>query len=156
MTGKTHIMGGIASTVAISHFYTYEPVMFIIAGAIGGIIPDICHGGSKIGRKFPLISRVVNTIFGHRTFTHSLLFLVLMNLVLSLFINNQSIITGLLVGMVSHFVLDAATKKGIKLLYPLQFTIRFPLSIKTGGQMETLILLALTLVTIYYGRLVVL
>ncbi|SHN30114.1 metal-dependent hydrolase [Gracilibacillus kekensis] len=156
MTGKTHIMGGIASTVAISHFYTYEPAMFIIAGAIGGIIPDICHGGSKIGRRIPLISRVVNTIFGHRTFTHSLLFLVLMYVVLSLFISNQSFITGLLVGMISHLVLDAATKNGIKLLYPVQITIRFPLTFKTGGQMETIILLALTLVTIYYGRLIVL
>ncbi|GAE93167.1 hypothetical protein JCM21714_2219 [Gracilibacillus boraciitolerans JCM 21714] len=33
MTGKTHIMGGFASTVAIAHSYTYEPILFFISGS---------------------------------------------------------------------------------------------------------------------------
>lgn len=152
MTGKTHIMGGIASAAAVVHYQHYDPTIFIIAGAFGAVLPDICHGGSKIGRRFPLISKVINTIFGHRTFTHSLLFLLLVGYLLTLFTDNSSIIMGVLVGMVSHFILDAATKNGIKLFYPVSIAIRFPITTKTGGTVENIVLLGLTLVTIYFGK----
>ncbi len=126
MTGKTHIMGGIASAAAVAHYQHYDPTIFIIAGAFGAVLPDICHGGSKIGRRFPLISKVINTIFGHRTFTHSLLFLLLVGYLLTLFTDNSSIIMGVLVGMVSHFILDAATKNGIKLFLSSQYHHSLP------------------------------
>ncbi|MFC4402239.1 metal-dependent hydrolase [Gracilibacillus xinjiangensis] len=152
MTGKTHVMGGIAATVVTVHFTSYEPGLIIAAGAVGSIIPDICHSGSKIGRKFPVISKMVNRLFGHRTFTHSLLFLVLVGYVLTLFTNDQSIIIGILIGMASHLLLDAVTKNGIKLLYPANLTFRFPFTMKTGGSLEKVVLLLLTIVTIYYGK----
>ncbi|KAB8137758.1 metal-dependent hydrolase [Gracilibacillus oryzae] len=152
MTGKTHLMGGIAASVVTVQFTGYDPGFFIAAGTIGSLIPDICHSGSKIGRKLPMISKMVNKLFGHRTFTHSLLFLVLIGYVLTFFTNNQSIITGFLLGMASHLLLDAMTKNGIKLLYPADLTFRFPVTMKTGGSMEKVILLLLTVVTIYYGK----
>ena len=156
MTGKTHIMGGIAATTVMATFTDYDPAWFIFAGAIGGLIPDICHGGSKIGRKFPLLSKLINTLFGHRTFTHSLLFLLLVGFVLSLITSNRSFIIGVIIGMISHFLLDSMTKQGIKLLYPVNITIRFPFTTKTGGTVETLVLLGLTLLTIYFGKDIVL
>ncbi|WP_163538756.1 metal-dependent hydrolase [Gracilibacillus sp. YIM 98692] len=152
MTGKTHIMGGIASTVVATHVTNYDPVMCITAGAIGGLIPDICHGGSKIGRKFPLLSKVVNALFGHRTFTHSLLFLLLTKVLLSMFISNQSIIMGVLIGMCSHFILDAVTKRGIQLFYPIKLTVRLPITAKTGGTIEYMVLLGLIFISLYYGK----
>ncbi|MFD1413671.1 metal-dependent hydrolase [Oceanobacillus jeddahense] len=153
MTGKTHIMAGITATTAIVAITdAYQPEWFIAAGAVGGLLPDICHSGSKIGRRFPAISKVVNTIFGHRTFTHSLLFLVLVAFVLSKFVSNPSITMGILVGMVTHFILDAFTKQGIKLLYPAKVTIRFPFAATTGGKAEGIVLLALTVVTLYYAN----
>ncbi|MGP4040103.1 metal-dependent hydrolase [Gracilibacillus sp. D59] len=152
MTGKTHIMGGIAATTALTTSTGYDPAWFIFAGAIGGIIPDICHGGSKIGRKFPLLSKLINTLFGHRTFTHSLLFLLLIGFLLSMMTSNASLIAGIIVGIISHLLLDAATKQGIKLLYPVNITVRFPFTTKTGGTVENIVLLGLTLVTIYYGK----
>ncbi|UOQ84102.1 metal-dependent hydrolase [Gracilibacillus salinarum] len=152
MTGKTHLMGGIATATVVATYTEYDPVLFIAAGAIGGLIPDICHGGSKIGRRFPLLSKIINSIFGHRTFTHSLLFIVVMRFVLTMFITNQSIIMGVLAGMVSHFVLDAMTKNGIKLFYPVNITVRFPVTTRTGGAVEHVVLLVLTIVTIYYGK----
>ncbi len=152
MTGKTHLIGGIAATTVITSFTNYDPVIFIASGAVGGLIPDICHGGSKIGRKFPLLSNIVNMIFGHRTITHSLLFLIGIGVVLSMFTSNSTLIAGLIIGIASHLLLDAATKRGIKLLYPVNFTVRFPFTIKTGGTLENIVLLLLTLVTIYYGK----
>lgn len=153
MTGKTHIMAGIAATTAVAAMNNdYDATWLIATGALGGIIPDICHSGSKIGRRFPVLSKVVNTIFGHRTFTHSLLFLALMAFILTRFVDNTSIITGLLIGMATHLVLDASTKNGIKLLYPASITIRLPITTRTGGTVENIVLLVLTIVTIYYAN----
>lgn len=152
MTGKTHIIGGIAAATAYAYYSNYDPSTLVISGAIGAIIPDICHGGSKIGRRFPILSKIINAIFGHRTFTHSLLFLVLIGYVTSLFFENQSVVIGVLLGMASHLVLDACTKNGIKLLYPASVTVRFPITTRTGGAVENIVLIALTVVTIYYGK----
>ncbi|MRX73724.1 metal-dependent hydrolase [Bacillus lacus] len=152
MTGKTHIIGGVAAGAAFVHFFQGDPAAAVSAAALGALIPDICHGGSKIGRKMPLLSKAVNTIFGHRTFTHSLLFLILANMLFTFLISNADIRAGLLAGMASHLLLDACTKNGIKLFYPLSLTVRLPMTMKTGGAGEQLILLLLSLLTIYFGK----
>lgn len=152
MTGKTHLVGGVASGMALASVTPYDPTTLVIAGAVGGLLPDICHGGSKIGRKMPILSKIINTIFGHRTFTHSLLFLLLAWLLLELLIPVDAIKIGVLVGMVSHLILDAATKNGIKLLYPLQITVRLPITTRTGGAVEYIVLAVLTLITVYYAK----
>ena len=121
------------------------------AGVVGALLPDICHGGSLIGRKMPLVSKIVNTLFGHRSFTHSILFLVIIAYLLNAFVPIEAVRVGFLVGMVSHFILDMATRNGIKLLFPINITVRFPLTVKTGGSAETVILGVLTLISFYYG-----
>lgn len=151
MTGNTHIIGGLAASLAFAQVSNYEPVLLVGAGVIGAIIPDICHGGSKIGRKFKALSKVINTLFGHRSFTHSLLFLVLMGVLLNTFVANESIVLGILVGMASHYILDMATKNGIKLLYPLKITVRFPITTRTGSTVEHLVFAVLSLLTVYFG-----
>lgn len=151
MTGNTHIIGGLAASLAFAQVTDYEPIILVGAGIVGALIPDICHGGSKIGRKFKVLSKVINTLFGHRSFTHSLLFLVLIAILLTSFIDNESIVTGILVGMASHYILDMATKNGIKLLYPLKITVRFPITTRTGGTVEYLVFAVLSLLTVYFG-----
>src|SRR5690606_7202830 len=109
MTGKTHILGGITASLAYAHFVNESPLIMVGAGIIGALLPDICHSGSTFGKKLLFLSKMVNAIFGHRTFTHSLLFLVLITLLMNTFIPNDAVKVGLLVGMMSHFVLDMAT-----------------------------------------------
>ncbi|GAA5416957.1 inner membrane protein YdjM [Paraliobacillus ryukyuensis] len=152
MTGKTHIVGGIATTVTVAHFTDYHSITFVAAGVLGAIIPDICHSGSKIGRKLPLLSKFIQTLFGHRTFTHSLLFLCLIGYLLTYITSNQAVILGGLWGIASHLLLDAGTKNGIKLLFPLDLTVRLPITIKTGGQVENLILLGLIIIITYFAQ----
>ncbi|MCJ1907997.1 metal-dependent hydrolase [Planococcus ruber] len=151
MTGKTHITGGIAASLAFAQITNYDPVVLLISGVAGAILPDICHGGSKIGRTFPVLSKVVNKLFGHRTFTHSLLFLVLMAVLLNAFGVDEAVTAGLLVGMASHYVLDMATKNGIKLFFPLKMTVRFPVTTTTGGTVEYLVFAALSVLVVYFG-----
>ena len=151
MTGNTHIVGGIAASLAYAQFSNQDPIIMLGAGVIGALLPDICHSGSKIGRKLPLLSKLMNKVFGHRTFTHSLLFLVIVAALLNAFIPNEAVRAGVLVGMVSHYVLDMATKNGIKLLFPLSMTVRFPMTTKTGSKVESVVFAILVLISFYYG-----
>ncbi|MFJ7934612.1 metal-dependent hydrolase [Sporosarcina sp. NPDC096371] len=151
MTGNTHIVGGIAASLAYAQFTNHDPILMLGAGVIGALLPDICHSGSTVGRKLPLLSKFINGVFGHRTFTHSLLFLVLIAMLLNAFIPNEAVKAGFLVGMVSHYVLDMATKNGIKLLFPLRMTVRFPVTTKTGGTVEKVVFSILTLMSFYFG-----
>lgn len=151
MTGKTHIIGGMTAGLAFAQISNYDPLLLVGGGVIGGLIPDICHGGSKIGRTFPFVSKIINLLFGHRSFTHSLLFLFIISILLNSFVSNESVIAGILVGIVSHMVLDMATKNGIKLLFPLKISVRLPITTKTGGAIESVVLAALSLLSVYFG-----
>ena len=151
MTGKTHILGGITASLAFAQITNYEPVLLLGAGVIGSVIPDICHGSSKIGRALPVLSKLINGLFGHRTFTHSLLFLGLFAVLLNNFMPVEAISAGLLVGMASHIVLDMATKRGVKLFFPIKLTVRFPLTATTGGTSENLVFALLSLLCVYFG-----
>ncbi|AQU80466.1 hypothetical protein AJGP001_14770 [Planococcus faecalis] len=151
MTGKTHIIGGIAASLAFAQITNYEPVLLVGAGVLGAVIPDICHGGSKIGRSLPVLSKIINGLFGHRTFTHSLLFLALIAWLLSKFMPVEAISAGLLVGMISHIVLDMATKRGVKFFFPFKWTVHFPITATTGGASESLVFALLSLLTVYFG-----
>ncbi|MFC5588331.1 metal-dependent hydrolase [Sporosarcina soli] len=151
MRGKTHIVGGIAASLALAQLYQYDPGIAMGAGVVGALVPDICHSGSKIGRKFPLLSKLVNKVFGHRTFTHSLLFFAIIAFVLDIYLSNDAIRAGFLAGLASHLLLDMATKNGIQLLYPIKFTVRLPLTAKTGGKVESIVFAALSLLSFYLG-----
>ncbi|WP_142826970.1 metal-dependent hydrolase [Planococcus soli] len=151
MTGKTHIIGGVAASLAFAQITNYEPAILLGAGVIGSLIPDICHGSSKIGRALPILSKLINGLFGHRTFTHSLLFLVIIAVLLHNFMPVEAASAGLLVGMASHIVLDMATKRGVKLLFPLRWNVRFPLTATTGGPSEYLVFALLSLFSVYFG-----
>lgn len=151
MTGKTHIAGGIAAGLAYAYVSGMDPIILSGAGIVGALIPDICHSGSKIGRKMPITSRFVNLVFGHRAFTHSLMFLVAMAFVLKAFVPFAAVTAGIIVGMASHYILDMGTRRGIQLFFPIDFRVRFPITTKTGSAVENLIFSLLALVSFYYG-----
>lgn len=151
MTGKTHIIGGMAASLAFAQVTHYDPVLLLGAGVVGAIIPDICHGGSKIGRTLPLLSKIVNLLFGHRSFTHSLLFLFIMAALMNSFVMNEAVTAGILIGMGSHLILDMATINGIKLFFPVKVRVRFPVTTRTGGTVESFVFTALSLLSVYFG-----
>lgn len=151
MTGKTHIIGGMTASLAFAQVTNYDPVLLVGAGVIGAVLPDICHGGSKIGRALPVLSKVINVLFGHRSFTHSFLFLLIIGALMNSFVSNESVTAGILVGMVSHLVLDMATKNGIKLLFPFKVRVRFPITTRTGGTVESVVLAGLSVLSVYFG-----
>lgn len=151
MTGNTHILGGIASSLAFVQITHYDQIIVVGASVFGALLPDICHTGSKIGKIFPIISKIVNIVFGHRTLTHSLLFLMIISFVMNHYISNESIVAGVIIGVISHYVLDMFTKKGIMLFFPLNIMVRFPITTRTGSKTENFVAALLSLLSLYLG-----
>ena len=152
MKGKTHIVGGAAAACLVTYAIpSSEPLLMLPAGVVGGLLPDICHGGSKIGRRFRILSFLVNLLFGHRTFTHSLLFVALLAGAGFYFVPGAytDLLIAFLAGVASHLILDAATSSGIGLLYPLDIKVRFPLTTRTGGIVEWFVFAGLSLYVVY-------
>lgn len=86
MLGKTHISFGLAlgagcasvfSIVAQNPIDVIDLLLFYVAVALGSLLPDIDEPNSVLGKKTLGISNLLKAIFGHRGFTHSLSFIVL-------------------------------------------------------------------------------
>jgi len=149
--GKTHLVGGMALGLATSQAVgAGSDPAFFIAVAAGSLLPDICHPSSKMGRKLPGVSHLINLIFGHRTFTHSLLFLILVSGLLYYFAG-YAITAGMLIGMASHVLLDACTNSGVALFFPFKVKVRLPVTIQTGGIAENFVFASLVVVAGYLG-----
>lgn len=99
----------------------------IIGGAIGGLLPDTDLPTSKLGRKIYPISWLINKMFGHRGFTHSILCAILVSVMFYLpviyypdilGITYRQIVIGISAGYISHLLLDMSTTSGVPLLHP--------------------------------------
>ncbi|KHF39894.1 metal-dependent hydrolase [Halalkalibacter okhensis] len=138
MKGTTHLIGGLTAAVVFESQFSVtinEPIIFYSSALIGAIIPDICHPKSMIGRRLPILSKMFSSVFGHRSFSHSLLFLFFVY-----FLTDQLVFSfadelqlGLLLGIGSHIILDAITPQGVKLFYPIKMNVRTPIYVKTGS-----------------------
>jgi inner membrane protein len=151
LRGPTHVAAG-AAFALIAHNYAGigdDPYLLTTTSIIGALIPDICHQGSTLGRKIPLLSWGINKTFGHRTITHSLFFLFGITALLKYLVPQYPIIyIGMFIGVLSHLVLDALIPSGIQLLYPLKMKIRFPIYTRTGSMMEYIFFFSLIVIDI--------
>lgn len=140
MLGKTHKLGGIATGfVAATAMSVYSPYMqqhiflgipLIAGGWVGGLMPDIDHPNSTMGRRLWFLSRPINKIFGHRGFTHTILGLILSTLgifLLSFLVPPaQTYISELItmfaigygLGYANHLFLDSLNPTGTPLFFP--------------------------------------
>jgi membrane-bound metal-dependent hydrolase YbcI (DUF457 family) len=87
---------------------------------VASILPDIDTGASYPGRAVPFISKKLERRFGHRTLTHSVLFIMaLAILIFPIRLVSPDIFVCILTGYSSHPFLDTMTVHGVKLFYPL-------------------------------------
>lgn len=138
MNGITHLLVG-ASVGAI---ITGEPVGAAV-GAIAGLLPDIDHPHSILGRRLWLISAPLNVIVGHRGALHSLIAAIgLAALFRAILPDWWVVITA---AYVSHLLADVVTVSGVPLLWPLRWRARPPrlLALRSGGRIEMVFLLTL-------------
>ncbi len=147
MTGKTHISCGfLIGTLAVNYYHPdiFTSITTVVLAVAGSMLPDICHTQSKIGRRFKILSWLVRILFGHRTFTHSLLFTLLIAILLKTIHTPEVYFTAFIGGMASHIILDMLTPRGVKLLYPLPLSVKLPIQFKTGGMVDLSLATAFT------------
>ena len=140
MNGIAHtIMGASIGSMAINAFQPDIPPSVIIMGTsiLGALAPDIENVHSIVGRRFPIISSILNMVFGHRGLLHSPLFLAFLWFVLARIPIGQYR-TIFYVGYASHLLQDLFTSGGIPLFFPIHRKVRLS-PFDTGGIMDYVI-----------------
>lgn len=119
MTGRTHLIVGIAAGLFAAVPYTDPSIITsaILAGALGGLLPDIDHPKSIISGYAPG-SGLLRLTISHRGPTHTILFVVLFA---ALWVSSpipQIATISFIAGMLLHLACDMATPAGVRLAWP--------------------------------------
>lgn len=127
MTGTNHIAGGLVFTGIFASFWDvniFSDYYYLGMCVFGSLLPDIDHTKTVLGKMFYPLAKWLDRNYGHRTITHSLVFLVSVVAVScfieSSFSDNFTFSIILFFSVFSHFVLDMVTVQGIPLLYPFK------------------------------------
>lgn len=115
MLGKTHkYVGGCCGIIATETLLFQNNInektllyggLLISGSLLGSLILDIDKSGTKMGNKFPIIAKIMNTLFGHRGATHSPIICALLCLLFLYLNNNTSNIIRLLVIALFSYIL---------------------------------------------------
>lgn len=112
MMAPTHMaMGALAAAIP------QAGMTAILASAVGALLPDIDHPQSSIGRVFFFISAPLNSLLGHRTWTHS--FVVWGPIAILGAFFDITVLTWLAIGACTHIVGDTLTTSGVQAFLPM-------------------------------------
>lgn len=158
MTATTHIVFGTFSYLAVSSIIGIDSSLMlssILVLVFASLLPDIDTPKSKLGKLLFFISHKVEVRFGHRTITHSFLFLVLSSILFYLIFflfKNSYLILPFVIGVFSHIFLDTLNKQGVLLFYPSQIWCILPKNrnyrVEVGSNAEWIFLGILIILTV--------
>ncbi|MFH0868338.1 MAG: metal-dependent hydrolase [Candidatus Woesearchaeota archaeon] len=143
----THAAFGLLiALLALDFFNVHDKILFVLIVLLFSVFPDIDNTKSKIGKKNKLISGIINFIFGHRGLLHTIyvpliMFFIFYNL-------NKEIGIAVLVGYLTHLLMDAITRAGIKPFYPL-INKKINGFFKTGSFIEKIFFLVIVFLNLY-------
>ncbi|OEH92989.1 metal-dependent hydrolase [Bacillus solimangrovi] len=144
MQYHTHLAFGAAAGAVVLHYIPQISVehhlLYSFGILVGSLLPDIDHPNSKISNAIPVLGKAVSKTVGHRTFFHSLIFIVMLFFLYRTNISND-FVTGLILGVTSHIIGDMFTVRGVYLFYPIKKSVRSPLTFRTGGFIEQVLFL---------------
>ncbi|MCE9643326.1 MAG: metal-dependent hydrolase [Candidatus Andersenbacteria bacterium] len=160
MTGTTHQMIALIAAfwVLLSYPVSLGPVLAIIAifaVMVGALTPDLDQPTASLFRR-TLGGKTVHKLFsavsgGHRHFTHSLLGIAIIALMLRwiilTFIQPEFypqafiVLAAFLIGYISHPIADTLTDQGVPWLWPIPWSLKLPpgpeeLRVTTGSFVE--------------------
>ena len=143
----THLaFGFLVSLLSINFFSIQNKLIFILIVVFFSIFPDIDEKKSKIGRRNKIISTIINFVFGHRGFFHSIYIPLILYFIF--YYINIEIGIAILVGYFSHLFMDAITKAGIRPLYPI-VNKKINGFIKTNSILEKILFLIIIFLVLY-------
>jgi membrane-bound metal-dependent hydrolase YbcI (DUF457 family) len=147
MQAATHIAGAVL-TLAISRGLGLPIGPLEAVAVIGGsLLPDIDTTTAGMGRYVRPVAAWIETTYGHRTVTHSLLAVSL--LTLAVWPLGPTVALALLWGVLSHLLLDTLNVNGVPLLWPVRLQFWFFPSrssrIRYGSPQETWLAVGLAL-----------
>lgn len=141
MNGRTHLIVGLATGIAIASQIKIDPVQqlttnavnsafvwlgVIVAAGFGSLLPDIDHPRSVLSGWLPGAG-LLRLGTRHRGLTHSVIPLMVVALaVLVSTMPGKAVNFAIMAGMISHLILDMLTPEGVQLFYPLRGFWRFP------------------------------
>jgi endonuclease YncB( thermonuclease family) len=131
----------------------------VLAVALTSVLPDADYPGSWPGHQLGSISDDLHRLFGHRSFLHSLLALILVTLALGFplwwITGRPSPMIAVGVGYGSHLFADMMTLGGVQLFWPSRVFAVFPgrdeYRVVSGGNSEHIfVALALVFALLFY------
>jgi inner membrane protein len=159
MLYKSHATIGAAAGAAAAAVTTDDLLIGVLVGGVAGLLPDVDHPGSTLGKLLPRWWHKLTP--GHRGPTHTLWWCVLAGLAVQAMANWTSGGTApgiwgvaTVAGAFSHIVCDGLTSQGVPLLHPLSRAyvrllgpFAFPAGSKREVVMATLLIAGLCFVT---------
>ena len=120
MKASTHIgFAGFLYLLLLTTAGVGLTVLNALAVSVASVLPDIDTGSSFVGRVLPPLTRFLERRFGHRTLTHSFPFAAFLFLLFLVpLLAGIDLFACVLVGYVSHPLLDTCTPNGVRLFYP--------------------------------------
>lgn len=129
MRGKVHSAAGITLSSYVMTIYPQNSFVVATAAIVGSaflaLLPDADHVGSSISQLpgFNLVSRLFSLILKHRGFTHSLVAVFLLFMVLKQNDFKLILIWVWVGSYASHILLDLFNEQGVQLFWPLPYKI---------------------------------
>ena len=144
MMAGSHVALGMAAWMAAAPHLGQPPLApgALALAALGGLLPDIDHPKSWVGRRVRPVSDLLAALLGHRGVTHSLLAVLACGWLLKRGEVPAEYAGPLVIGYLSHLGADLLTPGGLRLGWPLKGTWALPL-VRTGSAFEPLVVAAL-------------
>lgn len=124
MRGGPHILIGMGVGVALTAWRPDEAFAVISLAALGGLLPDIDHHGSMIGRRAGVVSLLAQRLLRHRGAIHSVLAAHVVAVTTLLVTGNQAWAAALWLGYLSHLLADGFSRAGVPYFWPAPWMIR--------------------------------
>lgn len=148
MMGRTHLAAGAAGGMIAAAITGAPWIPLLLAGMIGGLLPDLDTPTSSLGRKTRPLSNLMCKIFGHRGGTHSLLFMAAIAMGAGMISDEVGLAAAM--GVLSHILTDAISFSGQKPYLSIRgagVPLAWPLSgrkigirlVRLGGPVERMV-----------------
>ncbi len=137
MLGRTHLAFGIL--LGLLYYVTGAPLWVLFFIPIASILMDVDEKHSYVGRH----AKIISWAFTHRGFFHSIWFVAISWLIAREI--SSVLATSILIAYFGHLLLDAISKQGIKIFWPLKWHLKGPFRV---GKWEEHLVLACVLAVI--------